>query len=377
MKLPDFLSITLGWSLMVSACSQSGDAGGGQAEPEMTGSSSSGTGVDPMTPFPTTTDATGLVTATTSGAADSGSTSSETGGAETTAESSSSGATDGSTENCGNGVLDPGEMCDDGYAANSDVDGACTLACQLPVCGDGLVWPDHETCDLGPNNNDPLYNGCTTQCEAGPACNDGQIQGPEECDNGADNGTGKAPDGSASCDSGCRYEAKLVFVSSEQYAGGEIGGAEGAHLKCQGLAEKVAFDNHKGFKAFISDATFNPAEHFTHSTIPYVLPDGIRVADDWDDLVLEGPNPGITLTETSVPLLAHRVWTGTYPSGKKFPDQACDNWTNSTPAPDNKARTGRTSAVANEMTQWFEEKQWVSEDSLGCDWKNRLYCVEQ
>lgn len=47
---------------------------------------------------------------------------------------------------CGDGVIDPGEICDDG-AANSDVDpGACRSNCRPSSCGDGVVDPD-EACE--------------------------------------------------------------------------------------------------------------------------------------------------------------------------------------------------------------------------------------
>lgn len=48
---------------------------------------------------------------------------------------------------CGDGIVDDGEACDDGDA-NAD-DAACTSACELAVCGDGLVWASHEECDDG------------------------------------------------------------------------------------------------------------------------------------------------------------------------------------------------------------------------------------
>lgn len=47
---------------------------------------------------------------------------------------------------CGNGVLEPGEMCDDG-AANSDVaPNACRTDCREPHCGDDVIDLDEE-CD--------------------------------------------------------------------------------------------------------------------------------------------------------------------------------------------------------------------------------------
>lgn len=37
---------------------------------------------------------------------------------------------------CGNGVVDPGEACDDGNGNNND---ECTNVCTLTICGDGIV----------------------------------------------------------------------------------------------------------------------------------------------------------------------------------------------------------------------------------------------
>ena len=195
---------------------------------------------------------------------------------------------------------------------------------------------------------------------------------------GDDNGTGKAPDGGVSCDYGCRFAAKLVFVTSKDYTGGELGGAEGADLKWQNLAVMAGFDNALGFKAYVSDASSSPASSFTKSTIPYVLPSGIRVANDWEELILHGPIPGITLTEKGETLEIRKVWTGTSPSGNKFPEQTCQNWTSA--APIDKGRAGLTDVdpeQIDEAQQWLDERQWVSESTRGCDLRARVYCVEQ
>ena len=61
---------------------------------------------------------------------------------------------------CGDGVVDPGEACDDG-AANSDTAAdACRTDCQLPRCGDGVVDTD-EACDDG---NEAAGDGCDPAC---------------------------------------------------------------------------------------------------------------------------------------------------------------------------------------------------------------------
>jgi hypothetical protein len=377
MKRPGVLLIPLGLFVM-SGCFSDNGAGVDPGEPDSSSSSTSGPFGDPTTTVtPTTTESTGPATTgtpsttSTSGAPDSDG-SGESGSSGANDESSSSGATDGSTANCGNGVLDPGEACDEGYAGNSDVDGTCTLACQFPKCGDGLVRLGHEECDLGQNNNDSVYNGCTTECKFGPSCGDGLVQGPEECDAGPDNGSGvpSSEDGVA-CESACRFLANVVFVSSATYTGKEVDGVTGAHGHCVELATTAGLDNADAFKAFISAVGFTPADHFVHADIPYVRLDGIRVADNWNDLIQNGPNPGIVVTETKDHLEYGFAWTGTGPDGEMFlPEQTCVGWTSDSPDLLIKGRVGLISPDP-------DDKKWTSDASLGCAYPYRLLCFEQ
>jgi cysteine-rich repeat protein len=62
---------------------------------------------------------------------------------------------------CGDGVVGPGEDCDD-FANGDDAD-VCTDLCTTPVCGDSIVWDD-EDCDDG-NGNDG--DGCNAGCIGG------------------------------------------------------------------------------------------------------------------------------------------------------------------------------------------------------------------
>ena len=63
------------------------------------------------------------------------------------------------SESCGNGVLDPGESCDDSNLSNQD---ACLATCVDASCGDGFVRTDI------PSTSDPAYEAC----DAGEANSD-------------------------------------------------------------------------------------------------------------------------------------------------------------------------------------------------------------
>ncbi len=82
---------------------------------------------------------------------------------------------------CGDGFLRAGvEACDDGNPRNTD---EC-VACRPARCGDGFVRAGVEACDDGNPNDD---DGCDNACKL-PVCGDGKKQGAEECDLGAANG---------------------------------------------------------------------------------------------------------------------------------------------------------------------------------------------
>jgi fibro-slime domain-containing protein len=73
-----------------------------------------------------------------------------------------------------------------------------------PSCGDGVVNGTEE-CDLGPDNSDSAYGGCTKQCTWGPRCGDGKPDVTdtvtEDCDDGENTSTYGSTNG---CGPGCR-----------------------------------------------------------------------------------------------------------------------------------------------------------------------------
>jgi len=377
MKRPRPLFIVFSSALLASACPQSGE----QSAPETSSSATSSTSADPSTSTPTTgaTSATTSSTSTssTSGPLDTGGSSSTTDESGSSDESSSSSTTVEPLQNCGDGELDLDEECDLGV--DNDDNGDCTVECKKATCGDKLTWEGHEDCDNGPNNNDNLYGGCTTQCQFGARCNDGIVQDMEECDLGEDNGSGEFPAEGVPCDDGCRFIARLAFLSSETYLGGDIDGVEGADIKCQTLAETEKFDNANMFKAWLSDSQHSPEQDFTKDDLPIVRPDGVRVANNWADLVLNGPIEGIAITEKGELMLGKYVWTGTTPSGKLF-DAAmtCQTWSSSSLLDKGwRGLSGVDKLQETEWDKWVAERQWTNHSSDTCNSKLRLYCVEQ
>jgi len=118
---------------------------------------------------------------------------------------------------CGDGILDPGEECDDGNLEDGD---GCSATCMLPMCGDGVVDPGEECDDGNTDNNDECRNDCTA-----PFCGDGIVDPGEECDDGnLDDGDGC----SSTCQVeaiGCRFTGGLnsTFADNTYQAGGQAG----------------------------------------------------------------------------------------------------------------------------------------------------------
>ena len=83
---------------------------------------------------------------------------------------------------CGDGVVDPGESCDDGDQSDED---DCLTTCEAARCGDGFVQAGVEGCDDG---NQVSGDGCEPGCGFGE-CGDGLRQGDEACDDGNNSNT--------------------------------------------------------------------------------------------------------------------------------------------------------------------------------------------
>jgi cysteine-rich repeat protein len=89
---------------------------------------------------------------------------------------------------CGNGVINPGEECDDDNIVDGD---GCTSTCVAEICGDGVTQPGiGEECD---DSNSTSEDGCSdvcivefcgdsvTQAGLGESCDDGNTTSGDGC----------------------------------------------------------------------------------------------------------------------------------------------------------------------------------------------------
>jgi hypothetical protein len=171
------------------------------------------------------------------------------------------------------------------------------------------------------------------------------------------------------CSEFCTMDAKLVFVTSQVYDG-NLGGLMGADAKCQALA--AAADLEGNYKAWVSTNQVNgsPATRFTQSVIPYVRIDGVKIAENWADLIDSSLLAPINVTELGGPApmtnfcTASSVYTGTNPNGTPI-NANCSNWTST--------EVGST---------WGEASSIIGAWSYGClggscAWMASLYCFQQ
>lgn len=385
--------------ITLSACVACGFEAGGVDE-SSTGAS---TGDDPIGEPILPTGDSGMSTGTSLPGTETGASTSDGGG------STESATTGGPV--CGDGVIDPGEGCDDGpenqaYNACTDecqpnvcgdgkvqtgteacdegmdnVDfGACRSDCQLNVCGDGFWYVGVEECDAGVTNG-PEYGQCDEACTIN-RCGDGVLDvGFEVCDLGAENGSGRpGEDGMSGCDEDCGYTGRRVFLSSQKFSG-NMGTRAGADLACVNMAKAVLFKYPERFVSLLADGLGSPNTYIPPDPEgrPFILPSGLILADDYEDLIAGGPGLGITATETGEILTKQLVWTNLNPLGGAYLTDAMNTCTSWSSADENQlARVGLNGVPANDpgFTTWQENRQWLSYASKYCEDEFRIYCIE-
>ena len=131
---------------------------------------------------------------------------------------------------CGNGVLDPGELCDPAVAEGP---GACPASCQAPACSTAVIVGEAASC-TAQCLTEPLACAhgdgcCPAGCDAAMdsdctnSCGDGVTEGPELCDGNCPTSCGD-PDacttdemvGSvAQCNVECRFSPITTCTSGD------------------------------------------------------------------------------------------------------------------------------------------------------------------
>jgi len=129
------------------------------------------------------------------------------------------------------------------------------------------------------------------------------------------------------CEQGCAPDMKSckvpepasgykVFVTdSNQMYNGELDGLLGADDKCRLSANNAGL--HGVYKAWLSTTAESASDRLYHSNVPYVLVNGTRVANNWDDLTDGNLLHSINVNQFGARLPDYfNVWTGTDIEGK-------------------------------------------------------------
>jgi hypothetical protein len=164
--------------------------------------------------------------------------------------------------------------------------------------------------------------------------------------------------------------ACLVFISSSVSLG-NLGGLTGADNTCQTLANTAGLSG--TYKAWLSDDTGSPSTRFVQATVPYQLPNGTPIADNWDDLkdgTLAAP---INIMENGNPIPnAGSVWTNTNTDGTVQDFRDCNDWMSGT-----SAHSGNFGLANRTNSEWTVfSRQSCGPPPAGVS-GNRLYCFQQ
>ncbi len=313
-----------------------------------TGSPTGGSGSSSGATAPTSSTSTSTTSSTTDGMTSS------------TTDGTTSSTTDGTTGPatvCGDGKMDVGEACDDGNTVDTD---ACTNACLMAKCGDGIVHIGVEECD---DDKDDRCLNCFLDRRV-------FATSVEYCGN-------MNPKDKSIC----------IVSDSGLETMGKMGVARG-DARCNELAKSATppLEMGKKMKAWLStNGEDQPAARFKAATSGfegrYVMfeKDGdafkkVVVAYGWiglisvNDMSMATLEKGINIDEMGA-ATPGTVWTNVKADGTVASDQHCTEW--GAPGTMIKGAYGLTE-VKN--TQWTVVGDPVGVES--CSNAKRLYCFE-
>ena len=214
-----------------------------------------------------------------------------------------------------------------------------------------------DTTDTSAATGSGTDAGSSSTGPAEPFCGDGLKEGDEECDDAND----IEADG---CLSDCTKEW-FVFITSLPATSGDIKGLIGADYQCRHRATKMFLPKGERYMAWISTSEVQPVDRLYHARGPYKLVNGLRVAANWDALIVGPLEHSIIVTEMAETNDA-LVFTGTQPDGTRAPNSTfCDDWTDN----------------GTDLT-WYGDaastnKDWTFAIEASCGGGAAIYCFEQ
>jgi hypothetical protein len=284
--------------------------------------------------------------------------------------------------------LDAVQVCKGGVWATQF---SCPVGCTTGVCNECV--PNTSSCAsddavqvCGPAGIFLPKTPCDAACASGACvgCKEGDTrcashEGQQTCKGGAWTPAVDCP--FVCVDKACSQKSRTVFVTSQTFVGGSLGGLASAGAICGKLA---AAANLPGtYLAWLSDSTGSPVSLFPEDVGPYVLVDGTTVANNWTDLTSGrlrhainlnergGPPPGNTL----VCAAPTPVWSGTTALGAlKDAAASCGGWASTS------ATTGHFGDAEAANGRWSDACTVGATQSPGLvcgSFQAALYCFEQ
>ncbi len=165
---------------------------------------------------------------------------------------------------------------------------------------------------------------------------------------------------------------KTVFVLSEPI-NADFGGVAAADQLCAQQASAAGLPG--VFQAWLGDLSHSPHLRSSQSTVPYTLPDGTMVAEDWTMLTSTGPTVAIDMTAAGTRLMEaddFRVWTGTSREGRadtfNGASNYCANWT---------SNTMEEFVYIGYLRKRGKVGDWSTGALLACTGLGTVYCFQQ
>ena len=173
---------------------------------------------------------------------------------------------------------------------------------------------------------------------------------------------------------------KTVFVTSETYTG-NLGGPAGADEKCNTLAQEAEL--YGTFKAWIHSSIIIPSPGWTYSKSPYVLVDGVTVAENFSDIQDCTPSclkAKINVDENGNTLISPPLWAwvgarwGVNERSERF--SSCNYWTSAEEEILFSSRWARIKGSLGSLTHI--NREWLnSGNHQNCNLQAHLYCFQQ